>query len=442
MTASRVCVRWGALPLLGLLCLALAACGGTASARISPTATPTATAAKGAGGATPTATTVPPPYAFPAAWRDAPGLPLAATADPTAYAFAPSDGRIGYLCIGASGRLYATRDGGDTWQLRHISAFTGCTGAFIDAGAASDLFIQTPTAAQTNGIPNGVDLWRSRDGGATWKKLSAAPTQGLRVEWAAVAVLGSQLLGQVIVDQEGFLQNPLYTSDDGGATWRPFAQSVASQGYTLSSFTIINGAIYAQSMKGTTPGGMQQRLSPAAQPMAASLSGQPPVSPTWWRSLDGGATWRQVTLPGDSLQVTRSSDGQRTYALSVKERDVAPTGQSPTYDATMWWSADGGATWKKLPDMAGLADDFVIGGSPVALAPDGSVYAHAQHDPQGYGDDAGVFRIQPNGAAPAWQPLAPGGTQAFAANETPTGLRLWSIGALESDSYLKYLDVA
>lgn len=442
MTASRVSARWGALPILAALTLTLSACGGTASARTSPTATPFATPAKGAGGDTPTTTAAPLPYTFPVAWRDAPGLPLVDDPAATAYAFAPSNALTGYACVGKVGALYVTRDGGDTWQARRISAFAGCGDLFVDAHDASDLFTQTPTAATTNGIPNGVDLWRSRDGGATWTKLGAAPSNGLRLIWGAVAVFGSRLIGQVYVNQEGFIQNSLYASADGGATWRPFAQSVANQGYTVSSFTIINSAIYIESTKGTSPGGMQQRLSPGAHPLAAPLSGQPPVSPTWWRSLDGGATWRQVTLPGASLQATLAVGGQRTYALSVTGKDVAPAGQPTIYDAVIWWSADGGATWKKLPDMTGLERGFVIGGSPVALAPDGSVYAKAQHDPQGSGDDAGVFRIQPGDAVPTWQPLAPGGTQAFAANATPAGLRLWSIGVVESDSYLKYLNVA
>jgi hypothetical protein len=144
--------------------LAIAACGESARARTTPTATtPTATpnlkgAGQTVGGPPIDATPETLPYSFPAVWHNAAGLPLLQTADPSAYAFAPSDGRIGYVCDSVGGRLDATRDGGDTWQAWPISAFSGCSGVFIDAHDASDIFVQAPTTASTNGNPDGYDL--------------------------------------------------------------------------------------------------------------------------------------------------------------------------------------------------------------------------------------------------------------------------------------------
>ncbi len=80
--------------------------------------------------------------------------------------------------------------------------------------------------------------------------------------------------------------------------------------------------------------------------------------------------------------------------------------------------------------------------SSFALAPDGTVFAAAQHDPQSYGDDTGIFMIHPNDGAPAWTPLAPGGVHCWQATVTPAGLRLWGVGAFGSETRLKYVDVA
>jgi hypothetical protein len=267
-----------------------------------------------------------------------------------------------------------------------------------------------------------------------------------------IAVLGSRLLGEVSVDQEGNLQNVLYSSDDGGMTWRSFAQTVANQGYTIFNFTLINTAIWIESVNAAPGAAMSALVRPTTgdsdlgvRPLDDPLSSQPPATPSWWRSQDGGATWSKVSLPGTSpfasLIATPAYGGQGSYALRVVANDVSSAGQQPIYDTAMWWSADGGATWKQLPDLRGAEGGYIIGGAAVALAPDGSVFASAQHAPQGYADDAGVFRIRPADTAPSWQPLVAGGTQAYRVNETSTGMRLWSIGAKESDSYLKYVNV-
>ncbi|HEX8727237.1 MAG TPA: sialidase family protein [Ktedonobacterales bacterium] len=463
MSRDRRCsrpslARWGWSSALGLLCLALAACGG-AQARQSPTPTtppPTATInTKGADENTPPPTTPPPPYAFPAAWTNAPGLPQMSASGPFGleYAFAPSDGRVGYLCA-TDGHLYATRDGGASWSQLHLSAATGCGAIFIDANSASDLFVGAPSVAQTNGFPTSEDLWRSQDGGVSWSKLGGVQkATDPRLGWSQLAVVGSRLIGAVQVEQEGFIQNGLFVSSDGGATWQHFAQSVANQGYTIGGgFTLVGSAIYIGASKGTSPGGMEPRLwarssaQSVAYPLAAPLSGQP-VSQVFWRSLDGGATWSQVTLPSANVNgvtvygMNLYAVGQ--YALAVAEADISTDNQNPLYDSQIWWSANSGATWKRLPDMRGLENGYVIAGgeSGVALAPDGSVIATAQHAEQSYGDDAGIFRIQPGAASSAWTPLVAGAVQDWQISQSASGLRLWGVGSFESDTHLKYVNL-
>lgn len=424
----------------------LAACGGALQARTtSDPAKPTATMnRKGAGttvNAPPTPTTEIPPYAFAATWQNAAGLPLLGASGPAAFAFAPSDGRVGYLCVGGVAPR-VTRDGGASWQAWHTPSSSGCAGVFVDAHDSSDVFVQTAMTASSDNVPDGYDLWRSWDGGATWRKLGTVMGTGYRLMWMQIAVLGSRLIGQVEVDQEGYLPDVVFYSDDGGMTWYPFAQSVANQGYTILGFTTIGSTIWLESAQGGGAAAMSMRLGPGSSCSSRTselpLCGQPNGPPIWWRSADGGATWQKVSLPGAStstmLLAAPAYGGQGAYALAATWSDVGGD------DTAMWWSADSGATWRKLPDLRGAESGYVIGDQAVAMGPDGSVYARAQHALDG-ADDAGIFSIKPTEAGAAWEPLVAGGTQAFCVTETSAGLRLWGIGSFASDSYLRYVQV-
>lgn len=439
------------LALLSLLALTLAACGASSSAKSS------APSARATTGATPTR---PPngaaPYTLPAQWTNANGLPELATAFPASYAFAPSDSAVGYACSPQPGLLYTTHDSGSSWRGAPTNAFAACSGVFVDAGDASDVFVESVTPPANGTGVERTDLWRSHDGGATWSQLGAIPPTDLSVSWAQVAVVGSRLIGQAQVDQEGRLDNSLYVSDDGGMTWSHFAGAVANQGYALSSFTAIGSAIVVTAEQEGGTAGMSAPLRPATggahratstaatHTLDAPLSGQPLSGPTFWRSLDAGATWSKLATPDGTQGLAAPAEAGEGYALAVTPHNVNVSGQStPLFDVTLSWSADGGTTWRPLPDLTGFGGGYVIGsGANVAIAPDGAVFLAAQHAAQSRGDDAGVFVIQPRAATPAWRPLVAGGTQVWQAITTPTGARLFSIGSNESDTHLKYVDVA
>jgi hypothetical protein len=104
--------------------------------------------------------------------------------------------------------------------------------------------------------------------------------------------------------------------------------------------------------------------------------------------------------------------------------------------------SSGTASWKRLPDLADIEHGYVIAGSAIStLAPDGTVLVAAQHDAQSYGDDAGVFLLRPSDPAGTWQPVVAGGVQYWQAVVTPTGLRLWGVGAFAGDQGLKYVNI-
>ncbi len=123
------------------------------------------------------------------------------------------------------------------------------------------------------------------------------------------------------------------------------------------------------------------------RPLDASLSEQRQETPTYnyWRSLDGGATWSKVSLPGVSpasfaVLAIPAYGGHGSYVISRSADDAFRLNPD---DVTTWWSADGGVTWKWLPDLLGAEGSYLIDGeyTVIALAPDGTVFAAAQHAP-------------------------------------------------------------
>jgi len=462
MRLSHTCV------LIALaLCLALAnltGCGAAGRTAHQTGAAPTPTVnLKGATTPGPAPTPEIPPYAFPASWQKVSG-PLD-TGKQVGYDFAPTNQQIGYACAYNPTPFNATTDGGATWRPVPGAPFSSCGAVFVDQQDPNDVFVTQSVPFPPNPPQTQDQLWRSRDGGATWQKLGMITGTGMPLGYANLAVVGSRVISSVYVNGEGGLANSLYVSDDGGMTWRPFAQSVASQQYQLSQFVTAGSTIYIQGVRsngasgcmpqsrvarrtafaGCLPqSGVTRSSAMAGYRRRVALSGSPVNSELYWQSTDGGATWTRAwansALPNGLPTFVRAANGSGFYAVAITATNIYDGGNAN--DATLSWSSDGGATWTHLPSMRGLEGGYVIGGGfmPV-IAPDGTVFAAADHAGLGYGDDAGVFVIHPTAAAPAWTPLAPGGVQFRLSTTTSTGVRLWGNGATNDDQYFQYVDV-
>ena len=130
--------------------------------------------------------------------------------------------------------VYRTVDGGRTWtRVLFVDPHTGCSDLAIDPGDPNTLFagmwqFEVKTWHLQSGGP-GSGLWVSRDGGATWKRLTGhgLPDASHVVGKIAVAVAPSNpnTVYALIEDQDP----TLYRSDDRGATWR-----VVSRDHTMA----------------------------------------------------------------------------------------------------------------------------------------------------------------------------------------------------------------
>ena len=143
----------------------------------------------------------------------------------------PTNPNIVYVCT--LGRVtgpqqergvYRTTDGGKTWQrVLFVDQNTGCSGLTIDMKHPSVLFagmwqVEMHTWAMFSGGP-ASGMYVSRDGGSTWTKIQhpGLPKSPLGKIDVAVAPTDSRRVYALIQTPD---QGSLWRSDDGGASWR------------------------------------------------------------------------------------------------------------------------------------------------------------------------------------------------------------------------------
>jgi photosystem II stability/assembly factor-like uncharacterized protein len=142
----------------------------------------------------------------------------------------PTDPNIVFAC--ALGRatgpqqergVYRTKDGGATWErVLFVDPDTGCSGLTMDAKDPNVLFAGTwqvvmHTWAMFSGGP-GSGAYVSRDGGTTWKKVEAGlPKSPVGKIDVAIAPSNSKRVFALIQTAN---QGSLWRSDDGGETFK------------------------------------------------------------------------------------------------------------------------------------------------------------------------------------------------------------------------------
>jgi hypothetical protein len=451
--------------LLIFLCALLVSCGQSTAAAVEHAVSPSAHSQ--AGTATPIATLQPelPPYIFPKHWLTQAGTPGAIAG----FAFAPTDPRTGYTCAGlpsaganaalplaprshaavprlgsplssnASGRpgFYVTHDGGATWTAPAGVPFSWSTSCrvFVNAVDANDVFV-SQNIGDANQPKTEHNVWRSKDGGQTWRLVGMPLAANLPVTVISLAVFGARLLVTVAPDVSvsGGIPNDLFGSDDGGATWRQMGQSILSQGVMINDLVSIGKAIVVHGYVCQSSCGMAAPLAPPRTAprawLGVALSGSPPPPTAFFESLDGGTSWTKLKMPAQTvkqLSVVLSADGSNYYCVATAVNVPNHTATS----AVLYFSADSGVTWKELPTFDGVENGYVDPSSPangwVSVTPAGAVIADTLHfDPSRGPVDAGAFILHPTEKAPSWEPLALLGLATpWLPVRTATGTRVW-----------------
>ncbi len=144
----------------------------------------------------------------------------------------PTNPNVVYVCaVGrATGPqqergVFKTTDGGNTWkQTLFVNPDTGCSGLTLDPKNPNHMMAATwqleqHTWGQFSGTKPGSGIYNSTDGGDTWKKVTdpGLPHDPIGKIDIAIAPSNGQRVYALIQTKD---QGSMWRSDDGGATWK------------------------------------------------------------------------------------------------------------------------------------------------------------------------------------------------------------------------------
>jgi photosystem II stability/assembly factor-like uncharacterized protein len=245
---------------------------------------------------------------------------------------APDDPRRFYFGA-VNGGVWKTDDAGRTWKPIFDQVNVGSIGAIAVAPSTpKTIYVGTGEADMRSDIAQGIGMFRSTDGGASWQ---------------AIGLKDTQQIGQILVDPRnsnvvlvaalGHPYGPneergVFRSADGGKSWTKTLYKDANTGAIDLAFEPGNPSIVYAAL-------WQTRRPPwnTYPPSSGPGSGL-------YKSRDGGRTWAHLT--GHGLPNAPARMGLATSP--AKPRRVYLLADGKPEEAGLYRSDDSGATWKKV----------------------------------------------------------------------------------------------
>lgn len=226
------------------------------------------------------------------------------------------------LCVGSSRGVVRSTNGGAGWTVT------------LGGGWCDDLASDPSNAAVLYAAVNAAGLYKSNDSGATWTLLAGGlPVTGFQRTHFAIAPSNPQVLYASFANTSGNLLG-MYKTTDGGVSWSLLG---ATPNY-------LGGQGWYDNCVVVDPADPNVCFAGGVFPYNASYKGV-------IRTLNGGASWTDVTRGVDGSQVhpdqhflTMASDGTLWVAN----------------DGGVWTSADRGAHWINRNGALAIAQFYTV----------------------------------------------------------------------------------
>jgi photosystem II stability/assembly factor-like uncharacterized protein len=246
-----------------------------------------------------------------------------------------------------NGGVWKTNDYGRTWAPIFDDQPTGSIGDLAVAESNPNIiYVGTGEGLQRPDLSTGNGIYKSTDGGATWRNMGLGNAQQI-----GSVIVDPKDANRIFVAALGHPYGPneergVYRSTDGGATWQRVLYKDENTGAIQVEFDPANSqTIYADLWAG--------RQGPwengAWQGAGSGL----------YKSTDGGATWRQLTK---GLPTFEQGLGRIGIGISASNPKIiyATVDANPQMGG-VYRSDDAGESWRKLTGdgrLWGRGSDF------------------------------------------------------------------------------------
>ncbi len=242
-----------------------------------------------------------------------------------------------YYFGATGGGVWKTTDGGQTWKNVSDGFFGGTIGAI--AVAPSDpavVYVGTGEETIRGNVSPGAGVWKSTDAGKTWTHIGLEDSQHIgriRVSPTNPDLVYVAAMGHAFGPNQ---TRGVYRSHDGGKTWERILFVNPDSGAVDLAMDPTNPRIlYASTW----------RFRRGAYFFESGGEGS-----ALWKSTDGGDTWKELSR----------NKGMPKGTLGIIGVSVSPTNQNNVYaiveakDGGVYRSRDGGDTWTKVSSDSDL----------------------------------------------------------------------------------------